>query len=458
MTLSRLAAAVTLQLLFPGGASAQEPQPILVWPNGAPGSEGRTGPESVRLTEQGEHIISQVHRPSITPYLPAAATATGAAVIVIPGGGHRELWMDHEGYRVGRWLSDHGIAAFVLKYRLARDTGSRYTVEGHALADVQQAILLVRRRVNEWHLDAGRIGVMGFSAGGELAVLAGTRFDGDSTRPAFMGLIYPSVPNAVMFSPATPPTFLLCGENDSAIAASLPAVQRAIRRQGVSSELHILGGAGHGFGIRDNNPRAVAAWPSMFYNWLEARHFLAERPGGAPLSPQMQDGISGSRPVPAYTPAERQGAAQRVLRLAAPPVLGDAVALTPNAPYGQGGAHLSVWKPSFVLGMPGGGEIGVNFWGIHNEGHVNVGLTSSGTASLLDCRLLSHGDITWKIYIGAGERLRDQGRTALADNHFLLMVPAGSPGDIVSVELWPTPVTEPLGFLGCDLVPVTPSP
>ncbi len=125
---------------------AQEPQSILLWPNGAPGSQGKTADELVRLTEQGEHIISRVHRPSITPYLPAAATATGAAVIVIPGGGHRELWMDHEGYRVGGWLSDHGVAAFVLKYRLAHEEGSTYTVLGDALGDVQRAIRLVRSR------------------------------------------------------------------------------------------------------------------------------------------------------------------------------------------------------------------------------------------------------------------------------------------------------------------------
>src|SRR4029077_3766741 len=138
---------VTLLLSLPHTArmaEAQEPQAIPLWPAGAPGSAGKTADEHVRISDQGDHIVSNVHQPSILPYLPDPAAATGAAVIVIPGGGHRELWMDHEGYRVGRWLADHGVAAFVLKYRLAREAGSTYTVEGTELADVQRAIRLVR--------------------------------------------------------------------------------------------------------------------------------------------------------------------------------------------------------------------------------------------------------------------------------------------------------------------------
>src|SRR5262245_31313025 len=93
---------------------------VEIWPNGAPGSEGKEGKEAVRITDAGEHVVSNVHRPSLSVYTPAPAKATGAGVLILPGGGHRELWMDHEGYAVARWLSEHGIAAFVLKYRLAR--------------------------------------------------------------------------------------------------------------------------------------------------------------------------------------------------------------------------------------------------------------------------------------------------------------------------------------------------
>jgi acetyl esterase/lipase len=174
--------ALLLLLSLCSMVAVAEPLPLLLWPDGAPGSQGRDAPERVRQSPLGEHIVTGVHRPSITPYLPAAAHASGAAVIVIPGGGHRELWMDHEGYRVGRWLSDHGIAAFVLKYRLAQEPGSTYTIEGDELADVQRALRLVRSRVAQWHIDLHRIGVIGFSAGGELAALAGTR--PGAARPA----------------------------------------------------------------------------------------------------------------------------------------------------------------------------------------------------------------------------------------------------------------------------------
>ena len=391
---------------------AQEPLAIPLWPSGAPGLQGKTGVEAVRLTELGEHIISHVTHPSITPYLPVAGAGTGAAVIVIPGGGHRELWMDHEGYRVGRWLADHGIAAFVLKYRLAREDGSTYTVEGDELADVQRAIRMVRSRASDWHIAPDRVGVIGFSAGGELAALAGTRFDGgaagsndpvarEGSRPAFVGLMYPSVRTDLKFSKNTPPVFLMCGERDSAIAEWLPGLYAAVRHAGASAELHVLAGAGHGFGIRDNNPPAIAIWATLWYDWLDSQGMLVRTSSGVDISKTMRDGIPSGEYVAEYSVGERQHAAEKAMSLGAVPVLGPPVMLTPNAPFGSGGAHLSIWKPSFVLGTPGGGEVGVNFWGIHNEGHVNVGFTpTSTTAYLLDCRMLSAGPITYKVYDG----------------------------------------------------------
>jgi acetyl esterase/lipase len=141
-------------------ARAVEPgAEILLWPNGAPGSEGKTNLETVvRVTEAGDHVLSNIHKPSITPYLPATGNSgstrqsEATAVIIAPGGGHRELWSDHEGHNVARWLSDRGIAAFVLKYRLAKETNSTYTVDDHAVADMQRALRLVRSRASEWPL------------------------------------------------------------------------------------------------------------------------------------------------------------------------------------------------------------------------------------------------------------------------------------------------------------------
>ena len=177
----------------------------------------------------------------------------------------------------------------------------------------------------------------------------------------------------------------------------------------------------------------------------------------AQISPQMHDGIAGVKPVPLYSTAERTAAIQELLKLAAPPELGAPVSLTPNAPYARGGAHLSFWKPSFVLGTASGGEAGFNFWSIYNQGHVNVGFTAGSTKSYaIDCRVLSAGNISYKIYAGDNGELREQGDAPLQGNHFLLAVPVSSAGEPISVEIWPAPVTATMGFLGCDLATINP--
>ncbi len=272
-------------LALPAAAAAQRPV-VLLWPAGAPGSEGKTAPEIVRISPQGDHVLSSIHSPSVTVYLPSPDRATGAAVIIAPGGGHRELWIDHEGYAVAEWLSDHGIAGFVLKYRLARETGSTYTVEGTELEDIQRAIRLVRSRAAEWRVDPSRIGVMGFSAGGELAALAATRSgDGNpaasdpidrlSAVPAFQALLYPAIPQDRALTPKTPPAFLACGEDDRPdIAEGLPELYLAMKRLGIPAELHVFAHVGHGFGIRSSNAANVSSWPDLFYRWLGASGLL----------------------------------------------------------------------------------------------------------------------------------------------------------------------------------------
>ncbi len=276
------AAVMLLSLIGPVHAANQagnRHEVQLLWPSGAPGSPASFSPEKLRLTERGEHIVSNVHVPSITVYLPTQGKRSGTAVVVIPGGGHRELWMDHEGYRVAEFLADHGIAAFVLKYRLAREPGSLYT-EKDALADVQRAIRLVRSQAAQWQLDPKRVGVMGFSAGGELAALAASRYDsgtagaGDtvdrqSSRPSFQALLYPAIPAELHYSPETPPAFLLAGAQDQpAISQGLAELYLALRRAGSHAELHIYEGVGHGFGLRADNSGPVAAWPQRFLEWL----------------------------------------------------------------------------------------------------------------------------------------------------------------------------------------------
>src|SRR6202167_3849296 len=272
-----------------GFAGAQQ-QPIKLWPKGAPGVEGSVTPETVRLNADGEHILSNIQEPSITPYPPPKAAATGGAVIVAPGGGHSELWMDHEGYAVAEWLSNHGIAAFVLKYRLAREPGSTYTVEGTELQNMQRAIRLVRSRAAEWGVDPNRVGVMGFSAGGELAALASTRYDSgnpnapdpidrQSSKPAFQALLYPAIPGNMPLSKENPPAFLACGADDRQnISEGLPELYLAMKRAGASAELHVYARTGHGFGVRPTNHGPSAAWTTEFHAWLEAIGML-RKPG-----------------------------------------------------------------------------------------------------------------------------------------------------------------------------------
>src|SRR3982751_2857477 len=181
-------------VVFCGIAAAADHAEVPLWSSGAPGSEGKTAAEVVEAPNQahGYLKVTGVHKPSLTGFLPPADRATGAAVIIAPGGGHQFLNFDQEGTYVAEYLNSIGVAGFVLKYRLAREEGSTYKVEEHALADAQQAIRLMRSRAAEWRVNPARVGIMGFSAGGEVAALAATRFD-TATRPDFDVLIYPGI-------------------------------------------------------------------------------------------------------------------------------------------------------------------------------------------------------------------------------------------------------------------------
>jgi endo-1,4-beta-xylanase len=258
-----------LLLTFPLFAGNPAPEVILF-----PERDANAPAEVVRLAPpRNERVVSNVHRPTITPYLPAAPT--GAAVIIAPGGGHRELWTDHEGHNVARWLSDHGVAAFVLKYRLAREKDSKYSIEGDALADTLKALEIVRVRAAEWKIDPSKVGVMGFSAGGELAALAAV----NPAKPAFQALIYPAIPRNMNLTKDTAPAFLVCGENDRQnISQGLPELYLALKKAGVSAELHVYSGVGHGFGLRADMKGPVREWVVRFHEWLGARGLLNAKP------------------------------------------------------------------------------------------------------------------------------------------------------------------------------------
>jgi len=312
-----MAAAGMGQPAAPAAAPVNPHAAVPLWANGAPGSEGKTAPEVVTTNADNERSVTTVNNPSIAPYLVhtagAGRGAPVAAVIIAPGGGHYKLTVDDEGYDVAKYLSGHGVAAFVLKYRLAHEPGSTYTVEGNELDDIQRAIRLVRARAAEWGIDPARGGVMGFSAGGELAVMAATRFHADgappsptegagdaidqqSDKPAFEALMYPGglgvAPAAgaapgtgaapqlkpeivARLSKDTPPAFMLCGADDQpGIAQVLPQLFLAFKKAGVSAELHEYAGVGHGFGLRLSQHGAVADWAQVFVEWMDGRGLL----------------------------------------------------------------------------------------------------------------------------------------------------------------------------------------
>jgi endo-1,4-beta-xylanase len=274
--------------LLPAVWAAAEPPVVPLWPKGAPGFENRKDEKEVRdVQKSGEYKVTNVHNPYLTVFLPPKEKATGAAVIICPGGGHRELWVMHEGENVARWLSEHGVAAFVLRYRLAREKDSPYKIDEHALQDGQRAVRLVRSRAKEWNINPSRIGLMGFSAGGEVTALvcrnpdkgkpgADDPIDRESCRPDFQALIY-SGPLGIArqtVTKETPPTFIVVGDEDNAVTWLVEHYQ-ALKKAGVSSELHVYAKTPHGFGYRPNRlTRPADAWLQRFQEFLEIEGML----------------------------------------------------------------------------------------------------------------------------------------------------------------------------------------
>jgi acetyl esterase/lipase len=264
-------------------ALAAPPAAIPLWPNGAPGSEARK--DEPEKTEGSN--VTNVHNPSITPYIPTE-NHTGVAVIIAPGGGHSKLCLGHEGYALAEWFRDQGIAAFVLKYRLARDKDSNgaYTIQEHAMADTRRALRIVRSRAAEWKLKSDHIGIIGFSAGGELAAFSAMKSDpGDansadpieqaSCRPDFQGLIYPGTSHLFSVEKGMPPLFIACGYGDRPdIARGMAELYLKYKEADVKAELHIYSNAGHGFGYKPGTKSAAGAWPYRFREWLTDSGFI----------------------------------------------------------------------------------------------------------------------------------------------------------------------------------------
>lgn len=263
------------------GASAQRQSPMLLWPNGAPGANPSGGKEIVRIDEStGDHVLSNIHEPNVTPYHPKPGKATGVAMIIAPGGGHREIWSDHEGHNIAERLADSGITTFVLKYRLARDKNSTYTVEGHSVKDMLRAVRFVRKHASEWKINPQKIGIMGFSAGGQIAALTDISADNGnpqakdpvetvSSKPNFQVLIYPAWVNDITLSKNSSPAFILGGFRDmESISTGMPKLYLKFKEVDVPAELHIYANAAHGFGVRKGDKGPSSTWLSPLVAWI----------------------------------------------------------------------------------------------------------------------------------------------------------------------------------------------
>lgn len=270
-----------------GAAHAQQVIPL--WENGAPGFEARRHePE-----QHAEWWYKNIHNPSLTVFLPPAGKATGAAVIVAAGGGHRELVFNPEGVEPAQYLASIGVTAFALKYRLFREAGSKYTID-NTTQDIQRAMRTVRARAAEWNLDPNRIGVMGWSAGGEVAALvAYPPGDGNaaskdpvervSARPNFQILIYPGPLGIPEKIPANaPPAFLLGAADDEYVAGVLYDITNKYRAAGASLETHIYAQGKHAFNMGQRSQYvSIQHWRDRLGEWLQDRGYLstAGKPG-----------------------------------------------------------------------------------------------------------------------------------------------------------------------------------
>ncbi|MFC1635826.1 alpha/beta hydrolase [Planctomycetota bacterium] len=294
---------------------------IPIWPDVAPGSAGSTLEEKYydRPVSDGAAVtrdrsVRGVSRPTLTVYLPTQDKATGAAIVICPGGGFSHLAIDKEGHDVARWLQSHGIAGIVVKYRLPDPEVGLYVPNG-SIPDMERTIRIVRGNAGKWNIDPERIGVMGFSAGGYMAAAAGTLFDGGdpdandpirrvSCRPDFIVPVYPLISLELQgkrsagllermlgrnvnerlaseysldtrVNSQTPPAFLVHAHDDGLSVEHSIRFYLALRKAKVPAELHVYSKGGHGFGMRQRG-WPVSAWRERWLEWMRAEGFLLQ--------------------------------------------------------------------------------------------------------------------------------------------------------------------------------------
>jgi acetyl esterase/lipase len=283
---------------------AQAQTELRLWPGAAPGSEHWSIPESMTTSASGDRVITNVRDPSLTVFLPDPAIATGAAAVIAPGGALRALALDNEGVKLAQWLNERGIAAFVLKYRTLQQDPSAprgplpgipapgsaprqelVIVNGNAnpapddtalaevldlaVTDAQAALELVRRRAAEWRIDPARVGIIGFSAGGGVAVGTALAATSDGS-PDFLVSVYGPSLQDVHVPAHAPPLFVAVGATHLNVTNGCLALFAAWKAAAKPAEIHVYDGVSAGFGMtRRGQP--VDGWTDRLYEWLVAR-------------------------------------------------------------------------------------------------------------------------------------------------------------------------------------------
>lgn len=263
---------------------AAKPQVLPLYPPGSATLQGANEKEVLTPPDPkpGQHYsIKNVHNPTIEVYLPPKEKANGTMIIVAPGGGHRELGWGAEGIKIAEWLNERGVAAAVLKYRLAFTPNYKYTVEGEALEDTRRAFRITRANATAWNIDPKRVGILGFSAGGALAALIQMRCDTgkpndpdpiqrQSCRPDFVAMVYAGwAPMNFAIPSDAGPTFLTsAGQDDAFHAKQTVEYYNLLFSAGVPVELHIYGHGGHAGAISPRNGIPFGTWHMRFDEWL----------------------------------------------------------------------------------------------------------------------------------------------------------------------------------------------